>query len=113
MMNKLNKLIIPTFMATLTQPVFAQTLTDPLGGASIPTIIGRIIQAALGISGSLALIMFIYGGFIWMTSGGTPDRVTKGKKTLIWAVLGLVIIFTAYVLVDLAIRAVTSGEVSA
>ncbi|MFA6602069.1 MAG: hypothetical protein WCT02_04400, partial [Candidatus Paceibacterota bacterium] len=44
------------------------SLTNPLGDLKDPsTLIGKIIGAALGLVGSLALAMFIYGGFIWMT----------------------------------------------
>ena len=113
MKKQIIKLLTPVMMLALAHPALAVTLTDPLGGASIPTIIGRIIKAALGVSGSLALIMFIYGGFIWMTSGGDKEKITKGRKTLVWAVLGLVIVFTAYILVDVVLTALTSGDVAA
>jgi len=82
------------------------SLPDPLGmnEQSDPRVlIGRIINAVLGIVGSLALAMFIYGGFIWMTSTGNAEQVTKGKNILIWATIGLVIIFSAYALVNFVI----------
>ena len=71
------------------------TLDDPLQGKAnlntkdgINTYIGTIINNVLGVIGSLALIMFIYGGFTWMTSAGNNDRVTKGKNIVIWATVG-------------------------
>jgi len=97
------------FLLLWATPVAAVTLVDPLGGASIPGIIGRVISAALGLSGSAALLMFVYGGFLWLTSGGNKERVDKGKKTLIWAIIGIVVIFAAYVIVDNVILAVTTG----
>ena len=90
-------------------PAHAVVLDDPLGGVSIPVLIGRVISAGLGITGSLALLMFIYGGFIWMTSGGDKERVTKGRKTLTWAVIGLLVIFGAYIAVNTIITAITTG----
>src|SRR3989338_5403556 len=77
------------------------SLDNPLGkGATdIPTLLGKIIQSVLGVVGSLALVMFIYGGTTWMLSGGNQERVTKGKQILIWATLGIIIIFSAYALV--------------
>ena len=76
------------------------TLTNPLGTGVTPQIfIGRIIKAILGIVGSLALVMFIYGGFNWMTAAGTAEKVEKGKQILIWATIGLIVIFTSYALV--------------
>lgn len=79
------------------------TLTDPLhlnNAQNAPQIlIGRIISAILGIVGSLALAMFIYGGFVWMTAAGSSEKVTKGRDIIIWATLGLVVIFSAYAMV--------------
>ena len=43
--------------------------------------------------------MFIYGGLVWMTAAGSNEKVQKGKDILIWATVGLVIIFTSYALV--------------
>lgn len=52
-----------------------------------------------GIVGALALVAFIYGGFILILSRGTPDQVKKGKDAMVAAILGLVIVFGAYILV--------------
>jgi len=83
------------------------SLTNPLTGTpnskDIPTLLGGIIQYALGIIGSLALVMFIYGGATWMLSAGNQDRVSKGKQIIIWATVGIVIIFTSYALVKFLI----------
>ncbi len=76
------------------------TLTNPLGTDVTPQIfIGKIIKAILGVVGSLALLMFIYGGFNWMTAAGSPEKVEKGKQILLWATIGLIVIFTSYALV--------------
>lgn len=87
------------------------SLPNPLGTGldktDIPTLLGKIINSVLGIIGSLALVMFIYGGVSWMLSGGNQEQVTKGKNILIWATAGLVIIFTAYALVKFVLTTVT------
>jgi hypothetical protein len=108
-MKKIITLIFSLTTLSYSLPVQAVVLENPLGTASIPTLIGRVISAGLGITGSLALLMFIYGGFIWMTSGGEKERITKGRKTLTWAVIGLVAIFGAYIAVNTIITAITSG----
>lgn len=75
------------------------TLDNPLGKITTPQqIIGKIISAVLGIVGSIALIMFIYGGLTWMMAAGNAQNVDKGKNILMWATIGLVIIFSAYAL---------------
>ena len=77
-------------------------LKNPLGDniKDIPTFIGIIIKGLLGVVGSLSLIMFIYGGFLWITSGGNEDNIKKGKETLKWAILGIVIVFSSYALLN-------------
>jgi len=96
----------------LPQSVSAVSLINPLGETDVRVIFGRIISAALSIVGTLALLMFVYGGVLWMTSRGDTKMVTKGKDTITWAVLGLVIVFASYTLVNALILGITSGSAS-
>ena len=82
-------------------------LPDPLNGQAdnIPLLVGNIINYVLGVLGVLALVMFIYGGLIWMTSGGAPDQIKKGRNTLVWAILGLALIFFSYALLNFILTA--------
>lgn len=82
-------------------------LINPLKTTSLPALIGRVISAILGIVGSLALVMFIWGGLLWMTAHGNPNQLTKGKDTLVWATIGLVVIFLSYTLVNFVIKGLT------
>ncbi len=92
---------------------FAQVnLTNPLGETDVRIIIARLINGFLGISGSLALVMFIYGGILWMTAMGNDTRLKKGKDTLIWAILGILVIASAYVATNAIFNAVLTGSVS-
>lgn len=94
----------PTNTPTST-PISTIKLEAPITETSAPKIIGNIIKTILTIVGALALGMFVYGGFTWLTSGGSPDRIKKGRDILVWAVIGLVIIFASYTLVDFLLRA--------
>lgn len=71
-------------------------------------IIGNVIKVVLGLVGSLALVLFIYGGVVMMTSAGNSDRVTTGRNTLVWATIGLLVIFSSYTLVGFIIRSITT-----
>ncbi len=77
-------------------------LENPLGeGKTDPRIIiGLAIKGAMSILGSLALATFIYGGFVWMLSAGNPEKVTKGRNILVWAFIGLVVIFSSYAIIN-------------
>jgi hypothetical protein len=88
-------------------------LNNPLGGegddVSVNTIIGRVINAILGVIGSLALLMFVYGGITWMTSSGSPEKIKQGRDIIIWSVIGLAIIFFSYALVNFVIFDIIGG----
>jgi len=100
------------------------SLTNPLSGACagikatdanagqtcVQLIIGNVIKAALGIVGSIALLMMTYGGYRWLTAMGNSEKVEKGKDTLIWASLGLVVIFGAYAVTSYIIDKLTAGK---
>jgi hypothetical protein len=79
-------------------------LANPLGTTNISEILGRVVSAFLGIAGSVALLMFVYGGFTWITSGGSSERITKGKNTMIWAVIGIAFIFSSYAILSYLLR---------
>lgn len=83
-------------------------LLNPLGTGNIYELIGRIIKAALGLSGSLALAMFVYGGFLYLTAAGS-ERVKDAKKTLTNAVIGLAIIFGSFIVVNQVILILTTA----
>jgi len=80
------------------------SLTNPLPTDKPAVLIGQVINAVLGLVGSIALAMFIWGGFSWMTAGGNTEKVQKGKDIIIWATLGLVVIFFSYALVNFVIK---------
>jgi len=79
------------------------SLPNPLGIDSPNALIGKIINSVLGVVGSLALLMFVFGGLVWMTSGGSPEKVKKGREIIVWSAIGLAIIFFAYALISFLI----------
>ena len=84
-------------------------LPNPLaasGATSPEALIGVIVKGVLGVVGAVALLMFIWGGFLWLTAAGSPERVKKGQQTIIWATLGLGVIFTSYALVRFVLQSV-------
>jgi hypothetical protein len=87
-------------------------LTNPLGTTDVRVVVGYVIRAVLGVTGSIALLMIIWGGFLWLTSSGNSDRIEKGRKILTWAVLGLVVIFSAYIIVYAVLEGLTGGGTS-
>jgi len=74
-------------------------LPSTLGTININDFAARIINYILGLIGSIALILFVYGGFLWMTSAGRADAVKNGQKIIVWATIGMAVVFTSYILV--------------
>lgn len=81
----------------------ATCLANPLSVSSPQALIGKVINAVLGVVGSLALLMFVYGGLIWMTSSGNPEKIKQGRGIIVWAAIGLAIIFSSYALTRILI----------
>jgi len=84
------------FLIINIQSASAVSLPNPIGVTDPNIVFGRIIFALMGLVGTIALIMFIFGGYTWMTAAGNDERVAKGRDTLIWATLGLVLVFASY-----------------
>lgn len=63
---------------------------------------GNIAMLILGITGSVALLMFVYGGFLMITSAGKSEQVSKGKTVLTNSIIGIIIIMTSGMMVQYA-----------
>jgi hypothetical protein len=112
MKSFLRSLFILALCAT---PLLTQaqvTITNPLGVSDPRLIAGRVIKGALSVSGSLALLMFVYGGLIWLLSAGRADWVSKGKQVVLWASIGIVAIASAYTVTNAIFNAILTGDVA-
>ena len=72
----------------------------------------NVSKLILGITGSLALLMFVYGGIMLMISRGNQEQVKKGKEILSKALIGVIIIFGAYVAINFASKSLTDKDIN-
>lgn len=72
-------------------------------------IVGAIIGVFLSFLGIIFLCLVIYGGFIWMTSGGNEQKVIKAKQVLTNSVIGLLIIMSAYAITAFVFNALAQS----
>jgi len=107
-------IILSSGLAFVTQ---AQTATDTLSGLDqtakevsafksstgasfdknfLQTKVGQIIGTVLAFIGVLFLLLMIYAGISWMLSEGNEQQVSKAKSLLINAIIGIIIVFSAY-----------------
>ncbi len=70
--------------------------TIQLSSTDPRVIVARVINFALLFLGVIAVGLIIYAGFLWMTSGGSEDKIDQAKRILRNAVIGLVIILSAW-----------------
>ena len=82
-----------------------------LGTTDLKELIVRIIQILLGFLGLIALIVMLYGGYVWLSSGGEADKISFAKKILVNGVIGLVIIFSAFAIVTFIINQISEATV--
>lgn len=80
---------------------------DLFGGTGI---FKQITNTILYIVGVIAVIMLIIGGIKYVISGGDAKKVTDAKNTILYAIIGLVIAFLAFAVVNFVITALPSSE---
>ncbi len=69
--------------------------------ADIPRILLAIFEIVLYIGGIVAVVYVIYGGFLYLTTQGEPDRAANARTTILNAIVGLVISMLSVVIVNL------------
>ncbi|MEY4722783.1 MAG: Type secretion system pilin [Candidatus Parcubacteria bacterium] len=67
-----------------------------LGDITATDLISNVIRSMFGIAGTVALISFVYGGFVWMTAQGDAKKVEKAKDIIKNSVIGLFVMFFSY-----------------
>jgi hypothetical protein len=87
---------------TTTNPSFTSgnmtTVDIPnlIGATSFTQLVQNILKWMLGMAGSVALLMLIYGGVIYITSTGDQTKAQQGKKIVTWTIAGLFVILMSY-----------------
>lgn len=72
-------------------------------------VINQFTNIVLYIVGFISVIMLIWGGIRYIISGGDSKKITDAKNTILYAILGLVIVFFAYAIVNFVLNAIDAG----
>ncbi len=70
------------------------------GGVTAQSLLSFAATWLLSISGGVAVLFLIMGGLVYMTAGGSDEKVNKGKKYMMNAVIGLVVVLLAFIIVS-------------
>ena len=72
-------------------------------------IIARLVHTALGFVGVILLLMILSGGFSFMVSGGDEEKTSAAKRTLFNAIMGVIVILSAYSIVAFVLNTLSTA----
>jgi hypothetical protein len=78
--------------------------TSDSSGLNLPKVMKTIINIFSVIVGFVAVIMIIIGGIRYITSGGDSSNISGAKNTIVYAIIGLIIVALAQVLVHFVLN---------
>jgi len=76
--------------------------------STITNLLNKIVNIFTLVVGIIAVLMIIIGGFKYITSGGESSNISGAKNTIIYAIIGLVIVALAQIIVHFVVNKVTS-----
>lgn len=81
-------------------------------GLQIGSVIGTLVQFLFVIAVILSLGYLVFAGIKWITSGGDKDRVAGARSMIIAAIVGLIVVFLSYVVLNLVLTFLTGSGLS-
>lgn len=85
-------------------------LADPFESATIFQLIQKIIGFLITIGAPILAIMVIYGGFLILSAGDSPEKVKSGKDVILWAVVGYVIVLCSWGVIYIMGQIITGNQ---
>lgn len=112
--------VLALFASVLPVPVLAQlqeatqnveevAASAGVASTDLITLIGRIINVVLGFVGIVLLGALLYAGYLWMTAGGDPKKVSEAQAWIRNAIIGLIIIASSFAIVNFILAQLGGG----
>ncbi len=70
----------------------------------------NVTNFILGFLGLIAILIIVYGGFLYLTAAGEQEKAEKGKKSVTYAIIGIVLILGSYAIVNTVLQAPTGED---
>ena len=77
---------------------------------SLSDLIVNVIRIMLLFAGAIAVFFVIVGGYQYIASGGNEETAEKGRKTLINAIIGIIVVVLAYAIINVIVNLVGSNS---
>lgn len=68
-------------------------ITNPLGVTNLEDIITKVSSAILNLAIPVAVVMYLYAGFLFLTAGAKPGNIETAKKVMLYTTIGLAVIY--------------------
>ena len=72
---------------------------EPANIACLNVLFVNLVQALVMLAGLGLFIMLVIGGFKYLTSGGDAKKAESGRSTIMWAIIGLVVMISSYAII--------------
>lgn len=69
----------------------------------------KIINVVIGVLGVVAVAVVIYGGFLFLTAQGDPGKIKKGKDSITWGIIGLIIALLSWSIINFVLSSTMSA----
>lgn len=111
MIRSSTKIRIVGLIVALGMPILFAPPVYAAGGdiTQVESFIRSVITTIAGLAGLIATGFLVYGGLIYITSSGNPERLDGAKRTLFYSALGLAIVIGAFVLSSIVTTLATNA----
>ncbi len=91
-------------------PPLSETCAGNCNGQSVESTGINVVKVMTWAIGAASVLFIILGAISLITSNGNPDKVKKGKQTILGAIIGLVVAILTAVILGQVARTATTGQ---
>lgn len=103
MMSSMTAVHAQGFISTTDNPSAISTATG--GNSSFRSLALVIVNFFLTFLGLIAVVMIIYGGFLYVSAAGNQEKIESAKKIIMYAVIGIIVILLSFAIVNTILTA--------
>lgn len=108
--NAFSFLILSSLFLFTFNIVRAESLVQACSGnrcqlSDLMNVVVRATQIILGLTGTVALVAFVYGGFMFLISAGSSEKVNQAKGIIKGAIIGIIVVFLSFSIISLIFKA--------